>query len=187
MRKLRQRPLAAVVLFEDETKLRLFPLLRRAWSLRGRQATVAITGENDQRVLYGTINMHTGHRIIMQHPKLNQAGFQAFLCLLYRCYPSRPIWLLLDKASPHKAPKSQALADRLNITLIWLPKQCPELNAMDHLWRKVKADISANYQYSNIEEHADFAESYLLKLTNRQAQRKAGILSKNFWLKSFLK
>jgi hypothetical protein len=35
-----------VLLFEDETVLRLFPVLRRAWALQGEQAKVAITGRN---------------------------------------------------------------------------------------------------------------------------------------------
>jgi len=82
--------------------------------------------------------------------------------------------------------KSQALAATLDIELVWLPKQCSELNGMDHLWRELKDDISANYQFSSIDEHADVAEDYIFKLSNRQALRRAGILSKNFWLKSFL-
>lgn len=56
---------------------------------------------------------------------------------------------------------------------------------MDHLFKEVKADISANYQYSNIDEHAAFAETYILGLTNKQALKKAGIRSTNFWLKNY--
>jgi transposase len=77
------------------------------------------------------------------------------------------------------------VAKNLKIELVWLPKQCPELNAMDHLFKEVKADISANHQYRNVDEHAAMAEKYILQLTNQQALKKAGILSTNFWLKSF--
>ena len=180
-------PLSAVLLFQDEIILRLFPVLRRAWSLRGEPATIGITGENAKMVLFGTINPGTGHRIVLQQPKMNQQGFQAFLRLLRRRYHARQIWLLLDAASAHTAPRSRALAGKLNIKLIWLPKQCSELNAMDHLWKELRADISANYQYTTIEQHAAFAEDYTLQLTNQQALKSAGILSKNFWLKSFFK
>lgn len=175
-----------MLLFEDETILRLFPVLRRAWSLKGEQACVGITGRNAKCILFGTINIRTGHRIVMPHPKINQAGFQAFLRVLSRRYRGRQIWLLLDAGTAHTAPKSQAEAQRLNIQLVWLPKQCPELNAMDHLFKEVKADISANYQYRNIEEHVAYAEAYLLNLTNKQALKRAGIRSKKFWLKKFL-
>lgn len=179
-------PLSAVLLFEDETVLRLFPVLRRAWSLSGKQAIVGISGRNAKQVLFGAINLRTGHHIVMQYSKMNQAGFQTFLQVLHRCYPRREIWLVLDEGTAHTAPQSQALAEELNIKLIWLPKQCPELNGMDHLFKELKADISANYQYGNIEEHTALAENYIRKLTNKQALKRAGILSKNFWLKNLL-
>ena len=175
-----------MLLFEDETILRLFPVLRRAWSLRGEQAIVPITGSNAKRVLFGTINPRTGHRIVLCRPNMRQEHFQAFLRLLRQSYPGREIWLLLDEAPCHIAPKSQALAEDLNIVLIWLPKQCSELNAMDQLWRELKDNISANYQFKDIEEHAAMAEQWILSLSKSEALVKAGVLSKNFWLQSFL-
>ena len=63
-----------------------------------------------------------------------------------------------------------------------LPKQCPELNPMDHLWREAKAKVSANRQFDDIEQHAAAAENWVQDLSPREARCKAGILSKNFWL-----
>jgi hypothetical protein len=180
-------PSRAVLLFEDETILRLFPILRRAWSLRGQQAVVNVSGRNDKRVLFGTINLRTGHRILMRQKNMQQESFHTFLYLLRRCYRGRPIWLLLDKAPCHITARSKALAGALQIETIWLPKQCSELNGMDHFWREVKDHISANYQYSSIDEHARYAEDYSLAIGNRKALRRAGILSNTFWLKAFLK
>ncbi len=179
-------PESAVLLFEDETILRLFPVLRRAWSRRGHQAPVPITGRNAKRVLFGAINLRTGHRIVLTRPNMRHANFHAYLRLLRRCYPGRPIWLLLDEAPCHTAPTSRGLAQTLSIEMIWLPKQCSELNAMDQLWRELKADISANYQFKDIEEHAAFAEHWVMSLSKTEALRKASILSKSFWLKSFV-
>lgn len=178
-------PAEAVLLFEDETIVRLFPTMRRSWSMRGEQASIAISGLNARRVLFGTINVRTGHRILMRRNNMKQEGFGQFLKDLRRCYRKLPIYMLLDAAGLHTAVGNQRLAKRLHIELIWLPKQCSELNGMDQLWRSVKGDISANQQFSNIDEHADFAENYIMKLTNTQALRKAGILSKNFWLKKY--
>ena len=76
VRKLSRLGDSAVILFEDETILRLFPVLRRAWSLSGEPATVAISGQNTKQVLFGAINMHTGHRIVMLYAALKQSGFQ---------------------------------------------------------------------------------------------------------------
>lgn len=179
-------PPGAVLLFEDETILRLFPVLRRAWSLRGVQAIVPITGKNAKRVLFGTINPKTGHRIVLRRANMRQESYQDFLRLLRHSYPGRDIWLLLDEAPCHIAPKSQALARALHIELVWLPKQCSELNAMDQLWRGLKHDISANYQFKDIAAHATCAEAWISALTNSETLRKAGVCSEHFWLRSFL-
>ncbi len=179
-------PADAVLMFEDETLLRLFPVLRRAWALRGEPTRVGITGQNAKRVLFATINPGAGHRILMRAPNMRQEHFQAFLRLLRRSYPGRQIWLLLDEAPCHIAARSRALAAELDIEFVWLPKQCPELNAMDQLWRDMKGNISANYQYADIDEHATFAESRVMSLTPTEALRKASVLSDDFWLKSLL-
>jgi hypothetical protein len=175
-----------VMLFLDATILRLFPPLRACWARRGQQAVVRISGQNAKRVLFGTINPRTGHRIVLKRARMRQADFQAFLLLLRRRYGGRRIWLLLDRARCHEAASSQRLAAKLKIELVWLPKQCSELNAMDHLWRELKGHTSANRQFKNIDEHADQAANWVLKLSSTTALRKAGVLSKNFWLKDFL-
>lgn len=171
---------------EDETLLRLFPVLRRAWSLRGEQALVPITGQNAERVLFATINLRTGHRICLRGRDMKQANFQSLLWEVRRRYRARPVWMLLDEAKCHIAARSQALAAALDIHFVWLPKQCSELNSMDQLWKELKARVSANYQFSSIDAHADDAEDWLLSLTDKEALRKAGVLSKNFWLRAFL-
>jgi transposase len=157
--------------------------LRHAWAFRGEQAVVPITGRNAKRVLFGALNPRTGHRLALRRFGQRQGDFQAFLRYLRARYPGRPLWLLLDKAPCHDAARSQALAARLGIELVWLPKQCSELNAVDHLWKELKRLVAANRQFPTIDDEADHAERWFLGLTPREALRKAGILSKDFWLK----
>jgi hypothetical protein len=176
----------AVVLFIDATILRLFPPLRCAWAFRGQQADVRITGRNAKRVLFGAINPRTGHRLVVRRPGMRQEDFQAFLRHLRTRYGGRRLWLILDRAPCHEAHKSQTLAGRLNIGLLWLPTQCPELNPVDHLWRELKRLIAANRQFRAIDAEAGFAENWFLGMTTRTALRKAGILAEGFWLKALL-
>jgi transposase len=182
---LKRRPVHAVLLAEDETTLRLLPPLRAAWALRGQQAQVPISGHNAQRVLFGALNVANGRRLLLRRPRACAADFQAFLRELRRHYRAgQPLWLLLDKAPCHGAAGSLALAAELKIRLLWLPRQCSELNAMDHLWRHLKADLAANRQRPTIDALADSAEAWTLALSDQQALRKAGLLSKNCWLKN---
>jgi transposase len=172
-----------VVLFEDETILRLFPVLRRSWSHVGEQAQVLISGLNAQGVLFCALNPKTGRRLLMVGSGMRQENVQAFLKLIHHHYQGT-VYLMVDRAGLHTARKSQQLAGELNIELVWLAKQCPELNAADQLFKCLKADVSANHQYQSIEEHARAAVNYLHNLTKDQALIKAGVKSKNFWLKN---
>ena len=176
----------AVVLFADATILRLFPPLRSAWAFRGQQADVRITGRNARRVLFGAINPRTGHRLVIRRPATRQEDFQAFLWHLRGRYGGRPLWLLLDRARCHETRKSQQLAGRLGVGLLWLPTQCPELNPVDHLWRELKRLVAADRQFRTTDAEAGCAERWILGLTARQALRKAGILAEGFWLKALL-
>ncbi len=67
--------------------------------------------------------------------------------------------------------------------LLWLPKQRPELNPMDHLWRELKRLIAANRQADSVDALADEATTWVLGLPPAQARRKAGMASNHFWLK----
>jgi DDE superfamily endonuclease. len=158
--------------------------LRHTWAFKGEQALVPITGRNAKRVLFGVINFRTGYRIVLRQHQQGQEDFQAFLRLLRKQYRNRPIVLLLDKASCHEAVRSQLLVVQLDVELIWLPKQWSELNAMDHLWRELKRNISSNRQFKTIDELAEYAEKWILDLSEYTALKKAGILSINFWLKN---
>jgi transposase len=172
-----------VLLVEDETILRLFPPLRSVWARRGEQASVPITGHNARRVLQGTINLDTAHRILLRHASRQQANFGAFLRLLRRCYRQRPIWMLLDKDPSHTAKVNRRLARQLNIRLIWLPKQCPELNPMDQLWKELKREMAANRQFRTIDEGANHAENWIQSLSQWQVFQKTGLLSGHYWLR----
>jgi hypothetical protein len=172
-----------LVLFGDWTILRMYPPLRQAWAWRGQQAVVPISGSNAKRVLFGAIALGSGHRVLLRRRQAGQGDFQALLRELCRRYCRRPLALLLDKASAHTAPASQALASRLNISFFWLPKQASELNGMDQLWKGMKNAISANRQYDSIDQHARQAEKWIMDLSPAEARRKAGFRAKNFWLR----
>ncbi len=171
----------------DWTLLRLFPPLRATWARKGTQATVPITGANAKRVLFGAIDLRTAHRVVLIRPRAGAADAQAFLREIRRHYRSAgTIWLLADRASAHTAARTQMLAAALDIRFLWLPKQAPELNAMDQLWRELKRLIAANRQAASADALASNAAGWVLGLTPRQARRKAGMASKHFWLKKLV-
>jgi transposase len=174
-----------VLLFTDWTMLRLFPPLRAMWAEIGTQAKVPITGQNAKRVLFGTINVRTARRTVYIGRSVGTREVKPFLLALRKVYRrAGTIWLLADRASGHTARATLVLAKELRIEFVWLPKQWPELNAMDQLWKELKRDVAANRQATSIDDLADRASRWVLNLPPAQVRRKSGMASGNFWLRS---
>ena len=100
-REIRQLPPRCVKLFEDETDLLLFPPLRTAWGLRGQPTEVPISGFNARRVVFGTINIDTGHRLFLARQRQRGENFRAFPAIIHSHYRSRHVALLLDEDPSH--------------------------------------------------------------------------------------
>jgi hypothetical protein len=135
-------------------------------------------------VVFGALNLVNGTRLLLPRPRGRAADFQAFLREVHGYYWGWHVALLLDEDTSHTAGGSRELAEELGTELLWLPKRCPELNPMDHLWGHAKAEVCGNRQYATIDEQVDRFLSYLCGLTPEDALRKAGVRSDRFWLKS---
>jgi transposase len=162
---LKRLPAPGRLLALDETTLRHLPPLRAAWALRGQQAEVPISGQNARRTLFATVDLRTGRRVVMVSRRQRLKDYHGFLRRLRTGAGAKgALWLLLDRHSSHQSPSSLRLAAALNITLVWLPRQCPRLNPVDHLWRGLKNDLAANRQFASIDEQARYAENWVRTL-----------------------
>jgi transposase len=181
-------PAGGRLLAMDETTLRHLPPLRAAWALRGEQASVPISGKNARRSLFGTIDLRNGRRVLMVRARQRLADYHRFLRRLrHGLGACGALWLLLDRHGSHRSPSSLRLATELDIRLLWLPRQCPKLNPLDQLWRGLKNDLAANRQFGSVDELAHYAEGWVRALTPTQTLRKAGLRSKNCWLRKLRK
>lgn len=171
---------------EDETDLLLFPPLRSCWALRGEPAVVPLSGRNARRVIFGALNLRTGHRLLLPRDRQRGVDFQAFLRFVHEHYRGWHVAWLLDEDSSHTAGRSQQLVRDLNMELIWLPKRSPQLNPLDHLWGHGKDAVCANRQYATIDEQVTRFINYITDLSNDEVLHQAGVLSDDFWLTNAL-
>lgn len=174
------------MLAQDETDLLLFPPLRAGWARRGEAAQVRLSGWNAQRVIFGAMNLTSGHRLFLAQSHQRAADFQLFLRLLHHHYRAWHIVLLLDEDPSHTAKSSVALASEMDMTLIWLPKRAPKLNPIDTLWGQAKDVVSANKQYACLDEQIERFLAYLSSFTNHEALTSAGVCASDFWLRDVL-
>lgn len=156
--------------------------MRAAWALRGQAAPVPLSGQNAKRVVYGTLNIRTGNRLLWALLGHRAADFQEFLDVVRWYHRGWHVAMVLDEDSSHTAAGSCHLASQRDMEFLWLPTRSPHLNPMDHLWRHGKQVICANWQYPTIEEQVEAFFLYLYELSPRDALRKAGVSSGEFWL-----
>jgi hypothetical protein len=171
------------ILAEDETDLLLLPPLRGGWGRRGEPLPVPISGRNARRVIFGALSLRTGRRLLLPRERQRAGDFQASLRHVRRHYRRWPVAMVLDEDPSHTAKGSVALAEHLEIELLWLPKRAPELNPIEGLWGDGKDVVCADHQYESIDEEVERFVAYLAGLSNRDALHKAGVLSEGFWLR----
>jgi transposase len=175
-----------VILFLDSTIFSEVPPLRAMWAPIGQQARVPIIGHHERRLLTGVMNIRTGEYLDFASAEFQQEHFQGILRKIHRHWRGWYIVLFVDRNTPHTAKASRRLARALGIQLRWLPKACSELNVIDHLWRHAKDRVSANEPTPNIHATVERARRELRQMTPTERLRKAGVLSKDFWLADVL-
>lgn len=151
--------------------------------MRGRPAEVPLSGRNARRVVFGALNLRTGGRLLLDREHQRAGDFQAFLRLVRGHYRGWHVVLLLDEDPSHTAKGSVRLAAELGVRMVWLPKRCPELNPMDHLWGHAKEAMCGNRQEATIEQLVERFLEHLDGLSRWEALTKAGTLSGDFWLR----
>ncbi len=171
-----------MALFTDATILTETPPRRACWSPVGLQAEVPVTGNRYKAVLFGALNPATGRRWLDGAGKRNQHTFQEHLRNVRAVWRWWNIVLFLDRGSPYTATRSRDLAAELGIELRFLPTACPELNPLEGLWRHLKGRVMANEPTPDLAAGVERASDELLRMSNHDRLRLAGVLSGNFWL-----
>lgn len=166
----------------DEIIITETPPLYCCYGRRGEQVCVPITGNRSKRVIHGALNIKTGDLLLLITEVWDEVTSQYFLQMIRLHWRGWNIVLFEDRGTPHTSEDTLDLARKLSIEVRLLPRACPELNAMDHLFRSVKGRGVANRPTISIDMSAQSACDHLLRMSKQERLRKAGVLSGNFWL-----
>ncbi|MBV9927522.1 MAG: IS630 family transposase [Acidobacteria bacterium] len=161
------RSAGAHVLVEDETDIRLFPVLRRMWLVIGEQLRLQAPLQNQKRTIFGAIDIETGavfYRVFGRKRTLEMVGH---LGDLLAAYGGEPLLVVLDHASIHK---SRLLREWLSlhpqVELAYLPRYGGHRdNPVEKLWWHLKGTALANRCCSSINELVAAVERYFSELT----------------------
>ena len=171
-----------MVLMLDESIITETPPLYCCYGRVGEQISVSISGSRSKRILHGAINVLSGEVLLFITEVWNELTHQYFLKMVRAHWRGWNIVLFEDRGTPHTAEDSLELARELGIEVRLLPRACPELNAMDQLFRFVKGRGVANRPTYSIEASAMAACEYIYRLSPFERLVQAGVLSGRFWI-----
>ncbi len=156
----------AAVLYADESRLQLLPLLRAMWHWVGQQIRVPTPGSNVTRALFGALNIRSGQWTYLVREHLCKEDFIAFLEHLLEVYATGTIILIVDNYSSHTAGVVTTwLVEHPRLQLFYLPKYCSHLNPVENIWLRLKAKVAANRLYGSMTRLLDTVDSFFQEMT----------------------
>jgi transposase len=170
-----EAPIEAAILYADEARIQLLPLIRAMWHWVGQQIHVPTPGTNVTRALFGALNIRTGQWTYLVREHLRKEDFIAFLEHLLAAYPVIPIILIVDNYSSHTAHVVRAwLKEHPRLQLYYLPKYCSHLNPGEGIWLRLKNKIAANRLYASMKLLLQAVDTCFNEMTPDKALTWAG-------------
>jgi transposase len=165
-----EAPPEAAILYADESRIQLLPLIRAMWHWAGQQVRVPTPGSNTTRALFGALNIRTGQWSYLVRERIRKEDFVAFLEHLLVVYPRHPIILIVDNYSSHTAHLVRDwLAAHPRLQLYYLPTYCSHLNPVEDIWLRLKNQVSANRLYGSMKVLLETVEAFFQDMTPEKA------------------
>lgn len=145
------------LLFLDESEARTHPYLAHCWARRGTELRIEAPGQAKRRALLGAFDPI--HRHLLVHTSATKRSTD-FVGLLDELGPAcgkterlKPLVIVMDNGAIHTSRlTTKALAARPWLTVEWLPKYAPELNAIERSWRDLKRHHLANRTFADADD-----------------------------------
>lgn len=161
---------AAVILYADESRVQLLPLIRAMWHWVGQQIRIPTPGSNDGRAIFGALNIRTGQWTHLVCRQMRKEDFIAFLEHLLVVYPTQTIVLIVDNYSSHTAGLvKEWVAAQSRLQLLYLPTYCSHLNPVEHIWLQMKNTVAANRLYGSMQLLLDAVATFFDDMSAEQA------------------
>ena len=132
---------------------------REVYTLKNERAVYTYTGSHDKTIVFGLIT-NDGEGYFERHEKFTKDEFKSFL--KNACQKFGKLLMILDRAPQHKAKAVRDAPEELDgqVKLLFLPAGCPDLSAIEELWRQMKmAVLTGPYvkfkMYTDIDEWLD--------------------------------
>lgn len=165
-----------VLLYGDESEALTHPYLAYAWAERGADLRVQAPGQARKVAMLGVLDPLAREVLVHTSPTKRSSDFIALLGILDRVYGPQPgrtiksVVLVLDNGPIHTSKATTAaLTARPWLTVEWLPRYAPELNAIEATWRDLKRHYLAHRTFRDAADLDHAIHHAVTKLNQERA------------------
>ncbi|MBC7923040.1 MAG: IS630 family transposase [Ferruginibacter sp.] len=144
------------IYFQDELRYGTRTEVGRRWMPLGERPSCPVRIGYQFGHLFTAICPYNGDLLAVLLPNMTKECFQLFSQQLLE-HTQRPITLLLDKASSHRAAKPEA-----DLTLVFLPTASPELNPVERFFKELRKELKCRV-FDTLAEVEQRLEQVLIK------------------------
>jgi transposase len=160
----------ADIYFGDAAHIRTDHHSGRTWGKKGETPIVESTGARHAMSLISAITSR-GHMrfMILEKGSVNAEVFIEFLKRLITG-ATRPVFLVVDRGSAHRAKKTMAFVEGLGgkLRLFFLPPYSPDRNPDELVWKHLKADTVGRMAVTDKDDFTSKVRSSMRQLQNNQ-------------------
>ena len=157
-----------VLLSQDEARFPMVPTLTATLGVKGHRPTVGTRDCKDLLYVFAVINVVTAalHANLLESPanakrvtgksktRRMQEAFAAHLRHVGRIYPkakNERVVLIIDNAPWHRGKLiDEAMADNPHLEFYRLPSYSPQLNVIEHFWKKLRRRATHNRYFESL-------------------------------------
>jgi transposase len=131
--------------------------LAHCWARRGTDLRIEAPGQAKRRAMLGAFDAAQSKLLVHTSATKRSSDFVGLLDHIGQAYGERerlkPLVVVMDNGPIHTSKlTTKALAERPWLTLEWLPKYAPELNAIERCWRDLKRHHLANRTFADADD-----------------------------------
>jgi transposase len=163
-------PADETAVFMDEVEVHTNPKIGSMWMRGGDQTAVDTPGDNEKRVLAGSLHWRTG-RLIETWGREGEGRTAGLFCRhldslrrAFRHY--RVIHVICDNAFNHREDKSRVVRAYVvawghRVVVHYLPKYAPDTNPVEEVWWRLHEAVTRNHRCKSMAELIDLTLNWL--------------------------
>jgi len=130
-----------IIGFFDASSPQLSPNTARLWSFKKAKIRRITTRQRKRANTFGFYTLN-GNSVVSFQERSKKENVIEVLRMIKEENGEKPIVMIIDNFSSHRAEAVQKEAEKLGIHLVFLPPYSPDLNPIEFVWKSLKKLIS---------------------------------------------